>query len=558
MPDAVPSQSVASTSARPSPPGLGGAGALPPETPIRLVSPHAGAVMQLRDEMYAESWKALQANRNVLHKTKRSMISFADTAKPQTSQVVELGVNIVGGIAIAVVVGLLALPVGWALVLSAAVVLLFGFITKRIFNAYRRSKAKRKVLAELQAMEDSSEYKPSFDDADLAEMFLAVLVRDYGLLENEHKHFLKHGHKDKSDPEHKISDRIVGTFGFGKMHNQERLKHRIRRINGYIDWLEKYFDHVEGELRAPIKDHLAQVDTGVSMLVEALIADLGAHEGCGVSLCFRPSEHQTRSKTMTAAELAQQDPKRLRELEEHLRGKTAAPIGAAATSGPSLVAFSTDSSTTRAVAEGYGPDQAINAGFAGLSAMADGAAKNAGQLSEAAAQTPGFMIGAAGGGWGAILSAGIARGIAAMRVNYPLQSRVSKIKARMDEPGEGDLSEDLRKGARKNDLDALTRCMDKVHKHYIKRVHDRSTKLQKLLNELKERETGPTARYRQALHSCTEATILVRYYLKVFHYLEKSMVHILILRASVQLIKENVDPFRHQFAQRTTPSSKRR
>ncbi len=321
-------------------------------------------------------------------------------------------------------------------------------------------------------------------------------------------------------------------FGYkqkgSKDPNVARIKLAVilRRLRLMVRYLDDYFDVLKDRLEEEARKlNLLEEQIQLSTLVKNIISGGPHHSGCEEGKCYGPEQ---RDLVKVAKSNITKD-----------QWKAIVDDTQIATS--KIGGGSTPNAVLQKYKKRYDQDEANTQqemremGGEFLADMAlEGATSGGGEVAELGMEALSELgAEAASGGAGFILGAVVGEVIKSFRVNKPAYKnakgvRLAAHKATVDARFIGD---EIDKYAKSTKSNGLERMLTKIHNHYFRRIDERLKKLNELGTDLKFRNE----------FTCNDALALVRYYLKVYHYIDKAYVNLLFINRVIECLEGKIN-----------------
>lgn len=529
------------------------------------------------EDLIKKTWDSIQTGDGKIRQAKRGLSTFYDTNIKTTNgvDVVETLVSVGTGIGIAVLTSsVIALSVGSMGAIPIAMVISFilAILAKKFFNLIRSTRSKSRALQELDLIHQGQAGVIKVEDSDLAEAFITEIYKDIrkidALLEENASDVQKNAVRSSYSHLGMAYGKLSTNYLFFKSANYGyavEVGSRLKRIDVYADWLEKYFQLLQKTSADLLDDNFKQTEEWIyrNLLLKVAITD--NHLNCTGDLCCAPGladlkEINTNNKSVDDFLKSS----KIKEFADRNQGKSIQQVAATGPKRPQFIYTDPEEPTYRSemvetaglvivdTAQGTPfsvlTNTAINSNF--TDPIANAVTSNGinaslvGQASIEAGQTASATAAGAAASSAAFAPLGFAVGktveiaIAHYKTNLPVQNKVNVMRRLLQNSAstEEEITqgmEEMLKGV--NEKMAL-RALNKCTEHYPIRIQARMKKLHDMCVKFNEDNTSLNSRYKSVFNSCGQAQAFVRYILKIHHYIDKQNAHISMIANLIKIL----------------------
>lgn len=513
--------------------------------------------------LYQETYKVVSSGAGKVRRAKRGVISYRH-GKTQGLHAREFWTFTVIGGGVMAVVGALGFAVlaWWALIPGVAVGVLYAIGSSAAQKKWTKKTAKD-WLKEMDNKPLNSDISVDLTtDATKAEAILTLLIREHIRFESKlDKYFGKSLSIEKRLNTKSVFEKVMNPSSRIKVGNNlkkasplefknKRIVRKELDLDTAIDKLaaismrEKYLIRYSRkylmELKQKVEDFYVKDLPDLEKAVETFVEkQVGVHKWhdilCKDDNCWGPKREDVSTSPLSVNDLqkATQQAKAGGAFIDHFERNSAGAGGikhTAALGDEGLI----DKLDEIGMAIEHISGTGIGAGAEGLEGLFSKKVADA-------AGGAGADLGLAPVGWA--LGIGVSELIKKFTVTMPTQHRTGEIRKAIVGFSEGNdaqfkviLHKDVADAVKKGKPEMLTKALNMVHAHYIKRLTERHEKLVKAYGKLKG--TEPTKD--MWIYNCDDAVMFIRYYMKVLHYAEKAYAHIMFILGAVDVCENRM------------------
>jgi len=302
----------------------------------------------------------------------------------------------------------------------------------------------------------------------------------------------------------------------------------IARERAYIKYSRKYLTELENTIK-DYYDNLATVDDAVDLFVKRQISLHPHHGNCDNNVCFGPAREDLNVTPITG-KIATIDRTTLAAMRTQATG---IHTGGTAMGTVSKALGDLEDHEDKIV---FATEHVSATVTAAVSEALEGTLPKA--TGEALGGTAGDLIFAP---IGFVVGVAVNELVQSFTVNRPTQKRAGRIRQAVHDKTGAELDEEIKKNVAKGKGEMLTRALNKVHSHYLKRMADRFEKLEKAYGALSGGSDDPTSTTEPWPHTCSDAVNMTRYLLKVYHYCEKAYSHVIFLHGALSVVEARLE-----------------
>ncbi len=323
---------------------------------------------------------------------------------------------------------------------------------------------------------------------------------------------------------------LIGSSVEGQDSDEDILKLAILigREKAYIEFCQNYFELLKEKVEGFYGD-IADTDKAISKFIDIQISFNRSHMNCSDKCCFGPQEENLVFSPLTSTDTTGMSTG-LQRVETHLQNITVNNVG--------------DLSRALGDEEDHLDNISQGADLAADTVITSVTEAMESFFSEAFQESAGGMaadLTMSPVGW--VLAIAIGEVMESFTVNRPTYKQVGKIRNALRDDV-ADLDDAVKNAVKKGKANMLQRALNKTHSHYMTRMNKRAEKLKAAYEVMKTKTDGVTPFMERWVYTCDDAVRLARYLMKVYHYSEKTLCHIIFLRSAVNVIRKRLGALR--------------